>query len=120
MQFLTTLLSALALAASTTTASPIAAPAPDSAAIAARSELIVFSPHITSPSPGVTWPVGSQQTVQWDTSAIPVEGRNYTGFILLGFNNGTESENLLVGKCSLPPNHRLSPHCAQPVLTVGN
>ncbi len=110
MQFLTTLLSALALAASTTTASPIAAPAPDPAAIAARSELIVFSPHITSPS----------QTVQWDTSAIPLEGRNYTGFILLGFNNGTESENLLVGKCSLPPNHRLSPHCAQPVLTVGN
>ena len=46
MQFLTTLLSALALAASTTTASPIAAPAPDSAAIAARSELLVFSPYL--------------------------------------------------------------------------
>jgi len=96
MQFLTTFLSALALAASTTTASPIAAPAPDPAAITARSEFIVFSPQITSPSQGVTWPVGSQQTVQWDTSAIPLEGRNNTGFILLGFNNGTESENLLV------------------------
>jgi hypothetical protein len=114
MQFLTTLLSALALAASTTTASPIAAPAPapDHAAIAARSELIVFSPHITSPSHGVTWPVGSQQTVQWDTSAIPLEARNYTGFILLGFNNGTESENLLVGKCSLPQSPLVAALCS--------
>jgi hypothetical protein len=84
MQFFTTLLSALALAASTTTANPIAA----------RSETIVVTPHITQPVAGVNWPSFSKQIVKWATDAIPPEAYNYTGEILLGFDNGTDSENL--------------------------
>jgi len=85
MQFLTTLLSALALAASTT-AEPIR--------VAKRSDLIVFSPPITSPRAGDRWQVGSLQTVTWDTSNIPPSGKNNGGTILLGFNDGSGSENL--------------------------
>ncbi|KAI0248623.1 hypothetical protein BJV78DRAFT_778497 [Lactifluus subvellereus] len=85
MQFLTTLLSALALAASTT-ASPISDPK--------RSELVVVSPTITSPHAGDSWPVGSNQNVTWDTSNIPPDGKNNTGTIVLGYDDGSGSENL--------------------------
>jgi hypothetical protein len=88
MQLLTTLLSVLALAASTT-ASPIAAK---------RNELIVVSPSITSPHKGDTWSVGSVQVVTWDTFSIPPEGQHNTGTILLGFSDGTGSEHLDVGE----------------------
>jgi len=84
MQFFTLLLSALALAASTT-ASPID--------IAKRNADIVVTPTVFSPRKGSVWTVGSKQVVQWQTSRIP-EGLNNTGEILLGYNNGTPSENL--------------------------
>lgn len=86
MQFLTTLLSALVLAVSTT-ATHIHT--------AKRSELIVVSPTITSPTAGVIWPVGSTQLVTWDTSDIPPSGQSNTGTILLGYyDNESSSENL--------------------------
>jgi len=86
MQLFTALLSALALVSSAT-----ASPAP---AAIRRSELIVVTPAITQPSPGTTWLVGTTQNIMWDTSNIPPSGKNNHGVILLGFNNGTGSENL--------------------------
>ncbi|KAI0269937.1 hypothetical protein BC834DRAFT_841658 [Gloeopeniophorella convolvens] len=83
MQFFATLLSALALAASAS-ATPIAA----------RNELIVVSPQVTSPTTGTIWTTGSSQTVTWDTSKIPPSGSNNTGLILLGYDDGSSSENL--------------------------
>lgn len=97
MQLFTALLSALALVSSTT-----ALPAP-AAAPARRSENIVFNPPITSPSKGATWKIGSTQTVVWQTSGIPPQGQNNTGHILLGFDDGTGSENLLISKFSNLP-----------------
>ncbi|KAI0289187.1 hypothetical protein BC826DRAFT_914883 [Russula brevipes] len=85
MQFFTLLLSALALAASTT-ASPID--------VAKRNADIVVTPTVFSPRKGSVWTVGSKQVVQWDTSRIPPEGLNYTGELVLGYNDGTQSENL--------------------------
>jgi len=85
MQFFTTILAALALAVSTTTATPIDA----------RAKLIVVTPEITKPVAGDLWTVGTQQLVQWDTSDIPDEAKNYTGSIVLGYSDGvTDSENL--------------------------
>ncbi|KAI9508336.1 hypothetical protein F5148DRAFT_1197422 [Russula earlei] len=82
MQLFTALLSVLALASSTT-ASPVE-----------RSDLIVVTPAITSPTKGSTWKIASNQFVKWDTSRIPPSASNQTGTILLGFYNGTRSENL--------------------------
>jgi len=93
MKFFTALLSALALAASTTTATPVAE----------RSTLIVVTPEITSPGAGDDWPVGTQQTVTWETRDIPPEAQGYTGEILLGFNDGTTSSENLSGKLLPPP-----------------
>ncbi|OCH86865.1 hypothetical protein OBBRIDRAFT_796737 [Obba rivulosa] len=59
----------------------------------APKEDIVFSPHITEPTAGQIWPVGTNQTVTWDTSAIPAEGANQTGLLLLGYQ-ANDSENL--------------------------
>jgi hypothetical protein len=97
MKFFTALLSALALAASTTIATPIAE----------RSMLIVVTPPITSPVAGDDWPIGTEQTVTWDTTDIPPEAQDYTGEILLGFDDGTNSENL--SSEFLPPPHYASP-----------
>jgi len=88
MQLFTALLSALILVSSAT-----ASPAP---AAIRRSEDIVVSPSITHPGTGTTWLVGTTQTVTWDTSNIPSYGKSNTGTIMLGFNNGTESENLYI------------------------
>jgi hypothetical protein len=85
MQLLTTLLSALVLAASTT-----ASPAPATK----REELIVVTPHIEIPTKGTVWITGSTELVKWDTSDIPPSGQNNTGTILLGYFDGTGSENL--------------------------
>ena len=104
MQLLTTLLSALALAASTT-----AEPIP----VAKRSELIVVSPPITSPRAGDMWPVGSSQIVTWDTSSIPQSGKNNTGTIVLGYNDGTGSENLDIGKPPRPAHGGTTPTLPQ-------
>ena len=92
MKFFTAIVSVLALAVSTTSATPIDA----------RAELIVVTPHITSPADGDVWTVGSEQLVQWDTSAIPDEAKSQTGSIVLGFDDGTGSENLDYGKLPLP------------------
>ncbi|KAF8968952.1 hypothetical protein BDZ97DRAFT_300430 [Flammula alnicola] len=55
-------------------------------------ELIVFNPPITSPKASVSWPMGSQQVVKWDTTDIPVQRVNTTGLILLGYmENGSEN-----------------------------
>jgi len=85
MKFFTVILSALALAVSTTTATPVDA----------RTSLVVVSPPITSPHAGDIWPVGSEQLVQWDTSGIPDKARGNTGSIVLGYDDGwSSSENL--------------------------
>ncbi|KAI0301181.1 hypothetical protein B0F90DRAFT_1720025 [Multifurca ochricompacta] len=92
MQLLKTLLTTLLLVASTTAAPPTAyLPA---AAASKRDKLIVVAPTVTSPSSGSKWVVGSNQVVTWDTSKIPPSGQNNRGTIFLGFNNGTNSENL--------------------------
>ncbi|KAH9039886.1 hypothetical protein EDB85DRAFT_2141002 [Lactarius pseudohatsudake] len=57
MQFFTALLSALVLAVSTT-ATPVH--------VTERSELVVDSPIITSPTRGEIWPILSQQVVNSD------------------------------------------------------
>jgi len=85
MQFFTAILSALALAAATT-ASPVH--------IAERSELIVVTPTITKPAQGDEWPIGSTTQVCWKTHDIPPEASNYKGSVLLGYDDGTDSENL--------------------------
>jgi len=97
MQFFTAILSALALAVSTTTATPVDA----------RGALIVVTPPVTSPKAGDIWPIGSGQLVQWDTSGIPDQARDYTGSIVLGYDDGfSSSENLDYRK--LPRARRLN------------
>ena len=97
MQLFTALLSALALAASAT-----ALPAP---AAIRRSENIVISPPIFSPRAGDIWPINSVQTVEWDTTMFTGSAQNNSGTILLGYNDGTESENLDSSKSFGPPPH---------------
>ncbi|KAF8469389.1 hypothetical protein DFH94DRAFT_221890 [Russula ochroleuca] len=87
MQLFTALLSALALISSTT-----ALPAP--AVPVRRSEDIVVSPSIFEPAAGASWQISTTQYVKWQTSNIPQSARNYTGSIVLGFDDGTGSENL--------------------------
>jgi hypothetical protein len=84
MNLFTALLSTLALAASTTTATPVEP----------RAELIVVAPHVLSPAANDNWPVGTQQTVKWDTTQIPPQAQNFTGSLYLGYEDGTGSENL--------------------------
>jgi len=85
MKFFTTILTALAFAVSTTSATPIDE----------RASLVVFSPQITEPAANAVWTVNTQQTVEWDTTHIPDDAKHNTGRILLGFSDGqTESENL--------------------------
>jgi len=85
MQLFTALLTALALVSLTT-----ASPAP---AAIRRSEDIVFSPTVLTPKEGTSWQVGTKLLVTWD-STIPQGGEKNTGTIVLGFDNGTGSENL--------------------------
>ena len=69
-------------------------------AVAIPSALDVISPHITAPVAGDVWPVGSIQTITWDTSVVPPQGA--IGEILLGhFEDGSSSENLDLGECTL-------------------
>ncbi|KAH9985075.1 hypothetical protein BJV74DRAFT_775961 [Russula compacta] len=90
MQFFTVLLSALALAVSTT-ASPTDA--------AKREELLVVAPPIISPNSTSVWSIFSTQEVIWDTSNIPSEAQNATGTLLLGYldGNNTFDEHLNTG-----------------------
>ncbi|KII86647.1 hypothetical protein PLICRDRAFT_114099 [Plicaturopsis crispa FD-325 SS-3] len=58
--------------------------------------LDVWSPHITAPVAGVSWPAGSQQTVTWATDDIPrTSDTGNHGLLLLGHGGGPGiSENL--------------------------
>jgi hypothetical protein len=89
MQLFAVLLTALALVSSTT-ALPVAV-TPDASR---RSEGIVYSPAIKSPSHGTVWKVGSKQLVTWDTSSLPAGAERNKGTIMLGYDDNTGSENL--------------------------
>ncbi|KAI9062012.1 hypothetical protein FKP32DRAFT_1574838 [Trametes sanguinea] len=69
----TTLLAPFLAAASVASAGP----APD----------IDVEPHITSPKAGDVWPIGSTQSVTWDTSKIPPLAVNQTVSLYLGYIN---------------------------------
>src|SRR6266403_6512 len=89
LQLFAVLLTALALVSSTT-ALPVAV----TPAAIRRSEKIVYSPPIKSPSKGTVWKVGSKQIVTWDTSSVPSGAELNIGTILLGFQDNSGSENL--------------------------
>jgi hypothetical protein len=76
MQFFAAVLSALALAASTTTAN----------SIAARQDSLSYSfkPQITYPLGNEVWNSGSSQTVTWDTLGIPASASGLEAALFLG------------------------------------
>lgn len=56
---------------------------------------VVYRPQLTAPVAGDSWPVGSEQTVTWDTSDIPPEAIYQTGVLLLGHvEDGSDDEHL--------------------------
>ena len=57
---------------------------------------LAYSPKITSPKIGDSWPAGSEQTVTWDTTHLPAEVQNYKGKLELGHPTAG-SENLDTG-----------------------
>ncbi|KAJ7643988.1 hypothetical protein FB45DRAFT_1020792 [Roridomyces roridus] len=69
----TTLLSLLTLALSTAS-TPVG-----------PQQLVVVTPHITSPKAADVWTVGSIQNVTWETDNIPPGTRNFEGTLVLGF-----------------------------------
>ena len=111
MQFLTTLLAALALAASAT-ADPIHVGGADGN--------IVDSPPIMSPQAGDMWEVGSNQNVTWNTSGILPGDTNYTGAIFLGYDDGSGSEHLYNGKHPRPAHGGTTPTLPQTPLQVAS
>jgi len=54
----------------------------------------VWNPHITAPSEGDVWTVGSTQLVTWDTGDIPHYAKDNTGTLLLGYFDGSTHEHL--------------------------
>ncbi|KAG6889876.1 hypothetical protein C0995_013850 [Termitomyces sp. Mi166 len=56
----------------------------------------VFSPHITSPNETTIWPVGTQQTVTWETDNIPPDSQltDPNGKVVLGHLGPTGGLNL--------------------------
>ncbi|KAF5382661.1 hypothetical protein D9615_003034 [Tricholomella constricta] len=56
----------------------------------------VFSPHITSPDENTVWPVGTKQTVTWETKDIPPDSQltNPNGKVVLGHLGPTGGLNL--------------------------
>lgn len=60
---------------------------------------VVFNPMITSPQANDVWPIGTLQTVTWQTNEIPVEERNSTGSLLLGWvDSASQNEHLDIGE----------------------
>ncbi|KAI0265532.1 hypothetical protein BC834DRAFT_969928 [Gloeopeniophorella convolvens] len=57
----------------------------------------VFDPPITSPTSASVWPVGSVQTVTWDTSSAPAQITNPIGQITLG--KGELFTNITLASC---------------------
>uniref|UniRef100_A0A8H8CF13 Uncharacterized protein n=1 Tax=Psilocybe cubensis TaxID=181762 RepID=A0A8H8CF13_PSICU len=55
----------------------------------------VIAPRITSPNAQTVWPIGTVQTVTWDTSNFPPDSQitNPIGQVILGFNS-SDSLNL--------------------------
>ncbi|KAJ6525290.1 hypothetical protein DFH09DRAFT_1188808 [Mycena vulgaris] len=47
-------------------------------------QLIVVTPHITSPTEADSWAPGSTYMVTWETKSIPPASKNDSGMILLG------------------------------------
>jgi hypothetical protein len=90
MRLLTTLLSALALAASTTTVT--------AARSAARDEPSVVAPPITSINEGDKWLMGSQQTITWDTSGIPTTYQDNAADLVLYHVDESATQNPIFGK----------------------
>ncbi|RPD62506.1 hypothetical protein L227DRAFT_485377, partial [Lentinus tigrinus ALCF2SS1-6] len=55
----------------------------------------VYRPQLTAPVAGDSWPVGSEQTITWDTSDMPSEAEYQTGVLLLGYvEDGSSDEHL--------------------------
>ena len=54
----------------------------------------VWNPHITAPSEGDVWTVGSTQLVTWDTDDIPHYAKDNIGTLLLGYFDGSTQEHL--------------------------
>jgi hypothetical protein len=91
MQFFTVILSALALAVSTTTATPLDARA-------------TFSLNITAPKEGDKWVAGTKQLVEWDTSNIPKSDKHDLCYIVLGHYDGkSKYEYKDMSELSSPP-----------------
>ncbi|KAI0826910.1 hypothetical protein BC628DRAFT_1418958 [Trametes gibbosa] len=84
---LTTVLAALAVAATAVSAAP--------ATFNGGKVDVVFRPHVTAPTADAVWPAGSVQTITWDTSDIPDDVKNQTGLILLGYIQGDDSNEHL-------------------------
>ncbi|KAJ7367099.1 hypothetical protein DFH08DRAFT_797936 [Mycena albidolilacea] len=56
-------------------------------------QLVVITPHITSPDEKAYWTTGSTQTVTWNTAEIPPAFAHYNGTIMLGaITNYTNSK----------------------------
>ncbi|RPD77719.1 hypothetical protein L226DRAFT_610950 [Lentinus tigrinus ALCF2SS1-7] len=56
---------------------------------------VVYRPQLTAPVAGDSWPVGSEQTITWDTSDMPSEAEYQTGVLLLGYvEDGSSDEHL--------------------------
>jgi hypothetical protein len=94
MQLIPTFVTLVAAFASVASAKPVAVKR-----IAKPIEDIVVTPTIIQPAGGEEFPVGSIQTAEWDTSAIPAEAANTTGTLLLGFtDDNSEGEHLDISK----------------------
>ncbi|KIJ26652.1 hypothetical protein M422DRAFT_191965 [Sphaerobolus stellatus SS14] len=81
-------------------------------------------PPVTYPTAGIDWPVGSSQTVTWDTSEVP-PGFTGTGMILLGYrdNNKDYDEQLDISTLFFArsiPHTSLSPHSSTSSTTALN
>jgi len=108
MQFFPAILSALALAVLTTSATPIDSDEDEGP--------IIGPPEVLEPEAGDTWVVGTQQLVGWGAAVeadLIEDPTLYTGTIVLGFEDGkTSSENLDTSKP--PPPRPVAP----PLFTV--
>ncbi|KAG6809412.1 hypothetical protein H0H92_000337 [Tricholoma furcatifolium] len=60
----------------------------------------VFSPTITSPNASTVWPVGTQQTVTWETDNIPPASQltDPNGMVVLGYLGSNGGYNLDIGE----------------------
>lgn len=85
-----TLVSALALAAAASaipaavTSAPAVTTSTDAPANLHPNVFQVYDPPITAPHAGDVWPVKSSQTVKWDVTRIGDDGLNSTARLLLG------------------------------------